>query len=65
MMPFLEGYSRYNQVIVENTDRLKTTFTYKWGIYAYRRIPFGLINVPWILLLKAELASASLFIWTI
>jgi hypothetical protein len=26
-------------------DRLKTTFMIKWGTYAYKIIPFGLINV--------------------
>jgi len=44
MMSFLDGYSGYNQVMVEYEDRLKTSFTCKWGIYAYWRMPFGLIN---------------------
>ena len=26
-------------------DQLKTTFRTPWGTYAYRKIPFGLINV--------------------
>jgi hypothetical protein len=29
---------------MEELDRLKTTFRTKWGAYAYRRIPFGLVN---------------------
>ena len=45
MMSFMDGYSRYNQVIVEEEDRLKMAFTMKWGTFAYRRMPFGLINV--------------------
>ena len=43
-MSFLDGYSGYNQVMVEEEDRLKTTFTTKWGTFSYSRIPFGLIN---------------------
>ena len=30
-------------MIVEE-DRLKTAFTTKWGTFAYKRMPFGLIN---------------------
>ncbi|XP_059074946.1 uncharacterized protein LOC131874979 [Cryptomeria japonica] len=45
MMSFLDGYSDYNQVLVEPEDRLKTAFTTKWGTFAYKRMPFGLINV--------------------
>ncbi|GLJ23907.1 hypothetical protein SUGI_0454270 [Cryptomeria japonica] len=44
MMSFLDGYSGYNQVLVNYEDRMKTTFTMKWGTYAYKRMPFGLIN---------------------
>ena len=35
----------YNQVLVVEQDRLKTTFHTKWGAFTYRRIPFGLMNV--------------------
>ena len=45
MISFLDGYSGYNQIMVDEEDRLKTTFTTKWGTFAYRRMPFGLINV--------------------
>jgi hypothetical protein len=30
--------------LVSHDDQLKTTFKTKWGTYAYKRIPFGLIN---------------------
>eukprot|EP00253_Pinus_taeda_P003411 PITA_03411 len=43
-MSFLDGFSRYNQVLVHPDDRLKTTFRTKWGTYAYHKMPFGLIN---------------------
>ena len=45
MFSLLDGFSRYNQVLVAPKDRLKTTFRTKWGIYAYLKMPFGLTNV--------------------
>jgi hypothetical protein len=44
LFSLLDGFSGYNQVLVAEPDRLKTTFQTKWGTYAYRRIPFGLMN---------------------
>jgi hypothetical protein len=41
----LDGFSRYNQVLVAKEDRTKTTFITPWEIYAYARMPFGLNNV--------------------
>ena len=37
-------FSGYNQVLVSPTDQLKTTFRTPWGTYAYRKMPFILIN---------------------
>ena len=31
-------------MLVAEEDRLKTTFRTKWGTFAYRRMPFGLVN---------------------
>ena len=31
--------------MVGEEDRLKSTFTTKWGTFTYRRMHFGLINV--------------------
>lgn len=45
MLSLLDGLSGYNQVLVSNGDQLKTTFNTEWGTYAYRKMPFGLINV--------------------
>jgi len=39
------GFSRYNQVLMSPPDQRKTTFRTPWGTYAYRNMPFGLINV--------------------
>ena len=44
MFSLLDGFSGYNQVLVSKTDQLKTTFRTPWGTYAYRKMPFGLIN---------------------
>lgn len=41
---FLDGYSGYNQIAVSLEDQKKTAFTYPYGIFAYRRVPFGLCN---------------------
>ena len=45
LFSLLDGFSSYNQVLVAEEDRIKTTFRTKWGNFAYRRMPFGLINV--------------------
>jgi hypothetical protein len=43
---FLDSYSGYNQVPVDPEDQEKMTFTYHFGTFAYRRMPFGLCNAP-------------------
>ncbi|XP_070019907.1 uncharacterized protein [Nicotiana sylvestris] len=43
---FLDGYSGYNQISITPEDREKTSFTCPYGIYAFRRMPFGLCNAP-------------------
>lgn len=40
----LDGFSRYNHVLRVRPDRLKTKFHTNWGTFAYRRMPFGLVN---------------------
>ena len=41
---FLDGYSGYNQIMVDPKDQEKTTFTYPYGTFAFKRTPFGLCN---------------------
>lgn len=41
----LDGFSRYNQVLVHPDDQDKTTFTTPWGTFMYSKMPFGLMNV--------------------
>ena len=41
---FLDGFSGYNQVLVQESNKYKRTFTTKWGTYANGKMPFGLTN---------------------
>ena len=43
---YLDGYSGYHQVPIHLDDQNKTTFTYPYGTFAYRRMSFGLCNAP-------------------
>ena len=43
---FLDGYSGYNQITMDPKDQEKTAFTCPFGVFAYRRMPFGLCNAP-------------------
>nr|GEU85054.1 reverse transcriptase domain-containing protein [Tanacetum cinerariifolium] len=43
---FLDGFSGYFQIPINPRDQEKTTFTYPYGTFAYRRMPFGLCNAP-------------------
>ncbi len=41
----LDGFSRYNQILVHLDDQEKITFTTPWGTFMYAKMPFGLMNV--------------------
>ncbi|GJV65448.1 reverse transcriptase domain-containing protein [Tanacetum coccineum] len=43
---FLDGFSRYFQILIDPIDQEKTTFACPFGTYAYRRMPFGLFSPP-------------------
>ncbi|KAM1748280.1 hypothetical protein ACFX12_009287 [Malus domestica] len=43
---FLDGFSGYNQIVIAPDDQENTTFTCPFGMFAYRRTPFGLCNAP-------------------
>nr|KYP74926.1 Retrovirus-related Pol polyprotein from transposon 17.6 [Cajanus cajan] len=43
---FLDGYLSYNQIVVDPEDQEKTAFTCPFGVFAYRKMPFGLCNAP-------------------
>lgn len=42
---FLGEFSRYNQVLVQESNRYKTAFITKWATYLYSKMPFRLNNV--------------------
>ena len=44
-MSMLDGFSRYNQIMVHPDDREKTTFTTPWGTFMYVKMSFYLMNV--------------------
>ncbi|WVZ84678.1 hypothetical protein U9M48_031682 [Paspalum notatum var. saurae] len=43
---YLDGYSVYHQISIHPEDQSKTTFTCPYGMFAYRRMSFGLCNAP-------------------
>nr|GEW22094.1 DNA-directed DNA polymerase [Tanacetum cinerariifolium] len=43
---FLDGFSGYFQIPIDPQDQEKTTFMCPYGMFAYRRMPFGLCNAP-------------------
>lgn len=45
LMSMLDGFLGYNQVLMDKECKYKTTFTTPWGMYAYKKMPFGLNNV--------------------
>jgi len=40
VMSFIDGFSRYNQIVVHPDDREKTAFTTPWGMFIYENMPF-------------------------
>jgi hypothetical protein len=44
-MSMLDGFSRYNQVMVHPDHQEKIAFTTPWGTFMYSKMPFGLMNV--------------------
>nr|GEZ84469.1 reverse transcriptase domain-containing protein [Tanacetum cinerariifolium] len=43
---FLDGFSGYFQIPIDPQYQEKTTFTYPYGTFAYRCMPFGFCNAP-------------------
>jgi hypothetical protein len=41
---FLHGYSGFMKIPIHPDDQHKTTFTFPYGTFAYRRMPFGLLQ---------------------
>jgi hypothetical protein len=43
-MSIIDGFSRYNQIVVHEDDKEKTAFTTPWGAFMYDKMPLGLMN---------------------
>nr|GEY42473.1 reverse transcriptase domain-containing protein [Tanacetum cinerariifolium] len=43
---FLDGFSGYFQIPIDQKDQEKTIFTCPYGMFAYRHMPFGSCNAP-------------------
>ncbi|GJR22604.1 reverse transcriptase domain-containing protein [Tanacetum coccineum] len=43
---FLDSFLEFFQIPIALEDQEKTTFTYPYGTFSYRRMPFGLCNAP-------------------
>ena len=44
LLPFMDAFSRYNQIQMAEEDQEKTAFITNQGLYCYRVMPFGLKN---------------------
>ena len=44
MLSFMDGFSRYNHIMIALEDMEKTSFITEWGTYCYRVMPFRLKN---------------------
>lgn len=42
---YLDGYSRFFQIPIHPIDQERTIFTCPYGMFSYRRMPFGICNV--------------------
>jgi hypothetical protein len=43
-MSLIDGFSCYNEIRFKRVKKYKTTFTTRWGTFAYEQINFVLIN---------------------
>jgi hypothetical protein len=44
LLSFMDAFSRYNQIYMEEADQEKTAFITDQGLYCYKMMPFGLKN---------------------
>ena len=44
LLSFMDAFSRYNQIRIEEADQEKTSFVTSQGIFCYKVMPFGLNN---------------------
>jgi hypothetical protein len=44
-MSMIDGFSDYNQIVLNEHDKEKTAFTTPWGTFMYDKMPFGFMNI--------------------
>ena len=44
LLSFMDAFSRYNQILMDEEDQEKTLFVTSQGLYCYKVMPFGLKN---------------------
>ena len=44
MLSFMDGFSRYNQILMALVDMKKTSFITEWGTFCYKVMSFWLKN---------------------
>ena len=45
LLSFMDAFSRYNRILMDEDDQEKTSFVTSQGLYCYKVMPFGLKNV--------------------
>jgi len=45
LLSFMDAFSRYNQILIDEDDQEKTSFVTSQGLYYHKVMPFGLKNV--------------------
>ena len=44
LLSFMDAFSDYNQIKLEESDKEKTSFVISQGLFCYKVMPFGLKN---------------------
>ena len=44
LLSFMDAFSRYNRILMDEDDPEKTSFVTSQGLYCYKVMPFGLKN---------------------
>ena len=45
LLTFMDAFSEYNQIMMDENDQKKTSFITSRGLFCYKVMPFGLKNV--------------------
>ena len=45
LLSFIDAFSRYNQILMDEDDQEKTSFVTSQDLYYYKVMPFGLKNI--------------------